>query len=157
MIITTQRHPFNSWLDRLLTLMGWFVFGYLLGHGLWLLLQHSISTTGFEQLDPIFPTLSTFFLYGLMLGMNALLLFGWSCRHKRSGLNVRRLHTKPEGADSQLSFTEEQIETVRQSQIVVLYHSQDGAVEDVKPTVFKQPPSNSLVLMPALPGFIKTA
>lgn len=166
MIITTQRHPFNCWLDRLLTLAGWFVFSYLLAHGLWLLLQHSMNTVGFEQMDPIFPTLTTFLLYGLVLGVNALLLFGWSRwqrhvmrRHElqHNGLCPQRLHAKQEPTAPSLRFTDEHIDTVRNSQVVVLYHSQDGAVEDVKATVSNRPTSNSLVLVPALPGFSRSA
>ena len=143
MIITTQRHPFNSWLDKLLTLAGWFVFSYLVAQGLWLLLRHSMSSADFEQIDPIFPTLTTFLLYGLVLGLNALLLFGWSRWHQRAmprgGVDAQRLTSMRERPTSSLQFAEKHIDTVRNSQVVVLYHSQDGAVADVKPAVSNQP------------------
>lgn len=162
MIITTQRHPFNSWVDRLLTLAGWLAFSYLLAHGLWLLLQHSMNTAGFEKMDPIFPTLTTFLFYGLVLAMNALLLLGWSRWHQRvmqrRCLQRRDLHTCKQGqTDSSLRFTEEHIDTARQSQVVVMYHSQDGAVEDVKPTFSHRPRPNSLKLVHSEPVLSRSA
>lgn len=167
MIITTQRHPFNSWVDRLLTLAGWFVFSYLLAHGLWLLLQHSMNTAGFEKIDPIFPTLTTFLLYGLVLAMNALLLLGWSRWHQRvmqrrclqrSDLQPQNTRTaKQASIDSPLRFPDEHIDTARQSQVVVMYHSQDGTVEDVKPTFSHRPRPNSLTLVHSEPVFSKSA
>lgn len=142
MIITTQRHPFNRWLDRLLTLAGWFAFSYLLAQGLLLLLRHSMNVAGFEQIDPIFPTLTTFLLYGVLLGLNGLLLLAWSRWHRRTlkkahvqgNLYSQRLYGSPVHLDSPLRFANQDIDIVRQNQVVVLYHSQDGAVEYVKPT-----------------------
>lgn len=157
MIITTQRHPFNSWVDRLLTLAGWLAFSYLLAHGLWLLLQHSMNTVGFEQIDPIFPTLTTFLLYGLVLSINVLLLFGWSRWRQHDGIHTQHTPLRQGRIDSPLRFTDEHIDTVRHSQVVVLYHSQDGAVEDVKPAIFNGPMPNSLVLAPSVPYFSKSA
>lgn len=142
MIITTQRHPFNRWLDSLLTLAGWIVFSYLLVQGLLLLLRHSMQTTGFGQIDPIFPTLATFLFYGMLLGINGLLLWGWwrwrhremQKRYLKRCLYRQRLRASQVRLVSPLRFANEHIDVVRQNKEVVLYHSQDGAVEHVKPT-----------------------
>lgn len=140
MIITTQRHPLNRWLDRMLTLTGWFVFSYLLAQGLLFLAQHAMNTAGFEQLDPIFPTLTTLLLYGSLLGMNVLLLLAWSRWHHRESrkhylernLYRQRLHISQVKLASPLRFADEHIDVVRKNQVVVLYQSPDGAVEHVK-------------------------
>lgn len=148
MIITTRRHPFSRWVDRVLTLAGWFVFSYLLAHGLLLLLRHSMNVAGFEQLDPIFPTLVTFLLYGVLLAINALVLLGWSRWHHRKyylqgHLHRQRSHTCQVGLASPLCFAGKHIDIVRQNQVVVLYHSQDGAVENVKATTSMEPSTDT--------------
>ncbi|WP_394065698.1 poly-beta-1,6-N-acetyl-D-glucosamine biosynthesis protein PgaD [Alcaligenes sp. WGS1538] len=142
MIITTQRHPVNRWIDRLLTLAGWLAFSYLVAQGLLLLINHSMNKAGFEQIDPIFPTLTTFLFYGAVLLANGLLLLAWSRwrqrqrqeRHLRQALYRQRSRAAHIGQGPLTRFDHKHIDAVRQSRVVVLYHSQDGAVQHVEPT-----------------------
>lgn len=141
MIITTQRHPVNRWIDRLLTIGGWLAFSYLVAKGLLLLIDHSMNKAGFEQIDPIFPTLTTFLFYGAVLLTNGLLLLGWSRwrrqqrqeRHLRQALYRQRSRASRSSQAPVTRFDHEHIDTVRQSRIVVLYHTHDGAVHHVEP------------------------
>lgn len=140
MIITTQRHPITRWIDRLLTIAGWFVFSYLIAKGLLLLIGHTMDKTGYEQIDPIFPTLTTFLFYGAVLLTNGLLLLAWSRwrrqqrqqRHLRQALYRQRSRSHRAKQPPLPHFDHQQIDTVRHSRIVVLYNAQDGAVQHVE-------------------------
>lgn len=142
MIITTQRHPVNLWIDRLLTIVGWLAFSYLVAQGMLLALRHALTRSGLGPMDPIFPTFTTFFFYGCVLICNGLLLWAWSRWHQRETqqrLLQHQLHQQRHRAkesalaqEKTVPFALDQIEVTKQHQVVVLHHSLEGAVEHVE-------------------------
>ena len=129
-LIFTERRILPKLFDGLLTCIAWGGFIWLVYHSLWSTLQaKSEAATLWFGLS--FNTIS---LYVAIAAFNSLLLIMWAKYNQRRFRNERR--TRPQAlADEQLSqhfgLTAPVLEQLKQAQIVVVQHNQDGSALDV--------------------------
>ncbi|ART82241.1 poly-beta-1,6-N-acetyl-D-glucosamine biosynthesis protein PgaD [Oceanisphaera profunda] len=128
-LIVTERRILPKLLDSLLTIIAWVGFIWLIYHGVVTVL-HAQSEGG----DPLSLTLGTVIFYLLIALANSLLLILWAKYNQRRFRTERRIRPQelPHGQLAiQFGLTQETLEQLNQSQIVVVSYNNDGTALEV--------------------------
>src|SRR5690606_26724126 len=78
MIISTSRSRVGTFLDALLTVIGWIVFIYLFGRGILGILRNAAGGPEASLMPTFLPTLGTVSTYAIIALINAAIFISWA-------------------------------------------------------------------------------
>ncbi|MBV6271518.1 poly-beta-1,6-N-acetyl-D-glucosamine biosynthesis protein PgaD [Alcaligenaceae bacterium CGII-47] len=132
MLITTPRSKAAALIDFLLTLLAWLAFSYLFVVGLIAFLMGDALGTAVPSTLRWLPTIYTFIFYVVMVASIAAVLFSWAqyntLRFGRSDRRIMYPILRPEELANSCGISMSQLEILRSSQRVVIYHTDDGLI-----------------------------